>query len=81
MTIGYVARRLVEAYGRDAARDKAHLRATTRGAQCDTIAQLWGRSDFARAEVERRFRQATHWRSVARACTRVPVPARRGATP
>jgi hypothetical protein len=68
MTIGYVARRLVEAYGRDAARDKAVIQALVHSFAQDHT----GRD----CSVKVNF-----WRSVARACTRVPVPARRGATP
>ncbi len=63
MTIGYVARRLVEAYGRDAARDIALIRAW---------AKEW--------KPNGGFRYV-FWVGVARACTWVPVPARRGATP
>lgn len=73
MTIGYVARRLVEAYGRDAARDKAHFRSC-----------VWGCKELFAPDVAASRRcsiRASRWRSVARACTRVPVPARRGATP
>jgi hypothetical protein len=74
MTIPGIARRLVEAYGRDAARAKARLRQF--GAE-----SLMGVSVFGLPEFWQYSERATFWRSVARACTRVPVPARRGATP
>ena len=76
MTIGYVARRLVEAYGRDAARDKAWLMAIDFDWTVDSATRTQEHKVVARA-----IKSAAVWRSVARACTRVPVPARRGATP
>lgn len=84
MTIGYVARRLVEAYGRDAARDRCHQRSRVRETESHAADLAWvmsnGKSGSRDVVVQLRYKQH-FWRSVARACTRVPVPARRGATP
>jgi hypothetical protein len=77
MTIGYVARRLVEAYGRDAARDKAWMRHQTREQEGEAAARVKGtRAHFDL--TDQAFWESYFWRSVARACLRVPAP---GATP
>ena len=72
MTIPGIARRLVAKYGREAARTKARLRQF--GAESSMGVIESDGSVFGLPEFWQYSERATFWRSVARACLRVPAP-------